>query len=149
MSFGKRHGSAARPPQIPSASPPLPPPPPPPPLPGAQRIAPDLIQIGTGEADPAGGAARIERFLLEAYGDAYGVSAETVLSAAGALAGFATQEAIWEGYVRPGKIAALKAFVRVETASGETYFSGDLLNTILASTQEGHLSVWSLSRERP
>jgi hypothetical protein len=83
-------------------------------------------------------------FLLETYNDESGVNAETVLSAAGALAGFAAQEAIWEGFVRPGEMTAAQAIVRVETESGETYFFGDLLNMILTSTREGHLSIWGL-----
>jgi hypothetical protein len=110
--------------------------------PTARRIAPNLLHIGDGEDDSTGGAARIVRFLVETYqGD--DVNAETLLSAAGALAGFAAQEAIWEGYVRTGQLAAAQAIARVETTSGETYFFGDLLNTILASTKEGHLSVWT------
>jgi hypothetical protein len=140
MAFGKRSGGPSGPPQPPSASAP-----PSSALPGSRRIAPNLIELGKGETDPAGGTDRIVRFLLDAYGDKHGVNAETVLSAAGALAGFAAQEAIWEGLVRPGKIASAQALVRVETKSGETYFFGDLLNTIVTSTQEGHLSIWSLA----
>jgi hypothetical protein len=140
MAFGKRSSGLSGPPHPPPASAP-----PPSALPGSRPIAPSLIELGKGEAAPAGGAARIVRFLLDAYNDEHGVNAETVLSAAGALAGFAAQEAIWEGLVRPGKIAAAQALVQVGTKSGETYFFGDLLNAILMSTQEGHLSIWSLA----
>jgi len=136
MSFGKRRYTAPAPPRGPAALA-LPPSP----LPNARRISPDLLQIGNGEDDSAGGAARIVRFLLEAYDDGE-VNAATVLNAAGALAGFAAQEAIWEGLVRNGQMEPAHAFARVEKL-GETYFFGDLLNTILASTKEGHLSVWT------
>jgi hypothetical protein len=139
MAFGKRRSGLSAPPGPPPTSE-LPPPA----LPGARLIAPNLIEFGKGEADPADGAARIERLLLEIYDDAHGGNAETALSAAGALAGFAAQQAIWEGCVRPGELPVTQAFTRVETTSGETYFFGSLLDMILTSTQEGHLSVWSL-----
>jgi len=140
MAFGKRPGGLFGSRQPPTASAPAPSA-----LPGSRRIASNLIGIGKGEADLAGGAARIVRFLLDSYNDEHGINAETVISAAGALAGFAAQEAIWEGFVRPGKIAAAQALVRVGTKSGETYFFGDLLNAILMSTQEGHLSIWGIA----
>jgi hypothetical protein len=138
MSFGKRRDFVPPPPRGPAALA-LPPSS----LPNTRRLSPNLIEMGNGEDDSTGGAARIVRFLVEIYkGD--DVNAETVLSAAGALAGFAAQEAIWEGYVRTGKLVAAQAIARVKTKSGETYFFSDLLNTILASTKDGHLSVWSL-----
>lgn len=84
------------------------------------------------------------KFLVDSYRDTRGISPETILSAAGALAGFAAQEAIWEGVVRPGKMSAAQALVCVKTISGETYYFGGFLNTILASTREGQLSIWRL-----
>jgi hypothetical protein len=142
MAFGKRRSGLSAPlePLSAAALPPSA-------LPGAQLIAPVAIEI-KHEADTAGAseaieaaAARIEKFLLESYNGARGAYAETVLSAAGALAGFAAQEAIWEGFVRPGKIGA-QALVRVKAKSGETYLFGDLLSNLLASTEEGNLSLW-------
>src|SRR5579871_2699739 len=89
MSFGKRRGgpSGAQQPASASASAPAG-------LPGAQIIGPNLLHLGTEK--PNGPAARIVRFLLDTYTD--GVNIETILSAAGALAGFAAQEGIWEGF---------------------------------------------------
>jgi hypothetical protein len=139
MAFGKRQGGSSGP-QPPSGSAPSPSA-----LPGPSPNAPRLIQIGKREADPTDASARIVRFLLDAYRDERRVNAETVISAAGALAGFAAQEAIWEGIVQPGKMTAAQALVRVETSSGEIYFFGDFLNMILTSTQEGQLSVWSFA----
>ena len=135
MSFGKRRDFVPAPPRGPAALA-LPPSS----LPNSRRLAPSLLQIANGEDDSTGGAARIVRFLLETYDDG-SVNPETVLCAAGALAGFAAQEAIWEGFVRTGQMEAAHALARVEKA-GETYFFSDLLNTILSSTKEGHLSVW-------
>lgn len=80
--------------------------------------------------------------LASAYGDTRGGHGESLLSAIGALAGFAAQQAIWNGFVRTGKLAISQAFVVVETKNGETYFFGDFLNAILASTQPTEPSVW-------
>lgn len=111
-------------------------------FPGSRLIAPNVMQFGKGGEQP--GAQNVAKFLMDHYRDAQGISAETILSAAGALAGFAAQQAIWEGVVRPRKMGAAQAFVRVSTKSGETYYFGDFLNTILASTKEGQLSIWRL-----
>ena len=86
MAFGKRPGGLFGSRQPPTASAPAPSA-----LPGSRRIASNLIGIGKGEADLAGGAARIVRFLLDSYNDEHGINAETVISAAGALAGFASR----------------------------------------------------------
>jgi len=111
-------------------------------IPGSRMLTPNIVQFGSGSEQS--GAHQIVQFLMDAYHDTQGISAETVLSAAGALAGFAAQEAIWEGVVRTGKMGAAQALIRVNTKSGETYYFGDFLNTILASTKEGQLSIWRL-----
>ena len=112
----------------------------PPEFPGARRVTPDVIEFGDGEPT-ADGATRITSFLNQEY---RGQGWETILSAAGALAGFAAQQALWEGLVRPGKASAEQLFMRVTTKSGETFFFGDLLNKVLASMTPGELSVWRL-----
>lgn len=113
----------------------------PPEFPGSRRLTPDLLEFGDGK-QAADGVARIVSFLTDAYRDVPGP--ETILSAAGALAGFAAQEALWEGIVRPGKMPVQQVFMRVETKSGQTFFFGDFLNRIVASTQKGDLSIWRL-----
>lgn len=140
MVFGKRPGSA-RPPQVSaSPSPALDQPE----FPRSRQISPCLVSFGSGESHPADGSERLVRFLIDAYSDERGVQAETILSAAGALAGFAAQESIWEGFVRPGKLTRVQAFVCVQTKSGQTYYFGDLLNKIVASTTRGELSIWRM-----
>jgi hypothetical protein len=62
----------------------------------------------------------------------------------GALAGYATQQALWEGMVKPGKLAISEAFKVVETPSGETYFFGDALDTLLASLEPKQPSIWKI-----
>jgi len=151
MAFGKRHGDLSgaphRPPASGFATVPTG-------LPGAQRVAPkpiqagqyhvasDLSEIGKGGVELDRAAERITDFLLETYNDQRGVNAETILSAAGALAGFATQQAVWEGLVRPGKASATGAFLVAKAESGELYFFSDLVNTLLMATTEDQLSVW-------
>jgi hypothetical protein len=88
-------------------------------------------------------ASQLVDMLELAYSESGGRARESRLSAIGALAGFAAQQAIWEGFVRPGRMAITGAFDVVQTKSGETFFFGDLLNTILASTTKG-VSVWRL-----
>ena len=134
MAFGKRPGGPAVTPNS-SASRQE--------FPGSRMVGPNLVEVGRPSDQPASGQ-RIVDFLIEQYRDAQGISAETILSAAGALAGFAAQEAIWEGLIRTGKMKAAQALVCVKTKSGETYYFGDFLNMILASTQEGQLSIWRL-----
>jgi hypothetical protein len=115
-------------------------------LPGSQLIAPNLIEIRKdhGKAATTGAISGVGKFLLETYDDRSGANTETLLNAAGALAGFAAQEAVWEGIVRPGKMPAAKAFVRVETRSGETYFFGAPVDALLASLEKTQLSIWTL-----
>ena len=112
----------------------------PPEFPGARRVTPDVIEFGDGQST-ADGATRIVSYLNDAY---RGQGSETLLSAAGALAGFAAQQALWEALVRPGKVSAEKLFMRVTTTSGETFFFGDFLNKVVGSTQAGELSIWRL-----
>lgn len=113
-------------------------------FPNARPAGAGIISIGTGDEASDTPALRIARLLLDEYSDNSVVYAETLLSAVGALAGFAAQQAIWEGVVRPGRLPAEKAFVLVKTADGESYYFGDLLNTILASTKQGEMSIWRL-----
>jgi hypothetical protein len=113
----------------------------PPEFPGARRVTPNLIEFGDGEPTSSDGATRIVNFLTDAYRDQ---GSETILSAAGALGGFAAQQALWEALVRTGKVSAEKLFMRVTTKSGETFFFGDFLNKVVASTQTGELSIWRL-----
>ncbi len=86
---------------------------------------------------------QIEQFLVKELRHA-DARCETILTAVGALAGFAAQHGIWEAVVKPGKMALQQAFVVVETRSGETYFFGDFLNNILATQKPQYLSVWKI-----
>jgi len=87
---------------------------------------------------------RIADWLMRELKDQRGIHCETILTAIGALAGYAAQQALWEGMVKPGKLAITQAFRVVETSSGETYFFGDALDTILASVEPKHLSIWKI-----
>lgn len=110
---------------------------------GARPVTPGFIAFGN-EAAAVSAADRIQRYLSNAYPGAQQGQVETMLSAAGALAGFAAQQAIWEGLVRPGKLTPTQAFTRVGTKSGQAFFFGDLLNRILVSTEHGELSIWRI-----
>ncbi len=87
---------------------------------------------------------RVADWLMREIKDERGVHCETILTAIGALAGYAAQQALWEGMVKPGKLAITEAFTIVETSSGATYFFGETLDTLLASMEPKHLSIWKI-----
>lgn len=89
-------------------------------------------------------ATQIEQWLAKELRHVPQARNETILTAIGALTGFAAQHGIWEAVVKPGKMAIQQAFVVVETRSGETYFFGDFLNNILATPKPEYLSVWRI-----
>jgi hypothetical protein len=87
---------------------------------------------------------RIADWLMRELKDQRGIHCETILTAIGALTGYAAQQALWESMVKPGKLAITEAFKVVEMASGATYFFGDALDAILASIEPKHQSVWKI-----
>ena len=87
---------------------------------------------------------RIADWLMRELKDERGIHCETLLTAIGALAGYAAQQALWEGMVKPGKLAIAQAFKVMETPSGATYFFGEALDTILVSMEPKHVSVWKI-----
>ena len=118
-------------------------------LPGERAAGQGLVEIGgvrdPKSAEPAtAGPARAEvaQYLLAAYKDARGIHVETVLSAAGALAGFAAQMAIRKGMAPKMGLPAEKILVTVGGKDGHRYFFGDTLNMIVATQEQGKLSIW-------
>jgi hypothetical protein len=87
---------------------------------------------------------RIADWLMREVKDQRGIHCETLLTVVGALAGYSAQQALWEGMVKPGKLAISQAFKVVEMPSGATYFFGETLDTILASMEPKHLSIWKI-----
>jgi hypothetical protein len=73
----------------------------------------------------------VETLLMNALKTERGVHVETLLTAVGALVGFAAQHAIWESIIKPGKLPAEAALVHAQTKDGVTYYFGDLLNSYL------------------
>ena len=106
---------------------------------GAQPSAQPSAQQGLGDTPT-----RIADWLMREIKDQNGIHCETLLTVIGALAGYAAQQALWEGMVKPGKLAIAQAFKVVETPSGATYFFGDTLDTILVSMEPKHVSVWKI-----
>jgi len=82
--------------------------------------------------------------VMTALRDGRGIHCETALTVVGALGGYAAQQAIWEGMVKPGLLAKEKAFMVVRTTSGEAFYFGDAINMALASTGPKVASFWSL-----
>lgn len=79
------------------------------------------------------------------------VQNEAVLCALGALAGYAAQQAIREAVVKPGKLTLDEAFAVIETRSGEVFFFGELLNSVLVggdgARSSSQPSVWKIVSE--
>jgi len=104
----------------------------------------------TGGASATSGPAlgdiptRIADWLMREIKDQRGIHCETMLTAIGALTGYAAQQALWEAMVKPGKLAISEAFKVVETPSGAMYFFGDGIDTLLASMEPKQQSVWKI-----
>lgn len=85
-------------------------------------------------------AQEVARRLMAALGDGRGIHSETLLCAAGALAGYACQSAVRDLAVLQG-VPPGQVFVTVQDAAGRSYVFGDRLNGPLL---EDGLSVWSV-----
>lgn len=87
---------------------------------------------------------RIADWLMRELKDQRGIHCETILTVIGALAGYSAQQALWEGMVKPGKLAITEAFTVMETPTGATYFFGDTLDALITSMEPKHLSIWKI-----
>jgi hypothetical protein len=87
------------------------------------------------------GGKEVFQRLLKSMKDGKGVHTESLLTALGALAGYACQAGLRADAFHRG-MAESQVFNVVKTASGETYYFGNQLNALLA---ESKLSVWSLA----
>jgi hypothetical protein len=87
-----------------------------------------------------GGAELAERLIAGMAKDG-GVHVESLMCAAGALAGYSCQAALRAQNRAEGR-DELAQFTVAETTDGQRFFFGDALNKFLA---EGKLSVWSLA----
>ena len=105
----------------------------------AQQAAPQSQPQSLGDTPT-----RIADWLKRELTDQRGIHCETLLTVIGALAGYAAQQALWEGMVKPGKLAIAEAFKVVETSSGATYFFGDTLDSLLVSVEPKHVSIWKI-----
>ena len=87
--------------------------------------------------------AQIHGWVMTALRDGRGIHCEAALTVVGALGGYAAQQAIWEGMVKPAPPKE-KAFTVARTTSGEEFYFGDAINMALASTGPKVASFWSL-----
>jgi hypothetical protein len=100
---------------------------------------------GTGAGPVLGDIpTRLANWLMRELKDERGVHCETMLTSVGALAGYAAQQALWEGMVKPGKMAIREAFQVVEGPSGENFFFGEALDTLLTSMEPKNPSIWKI-----
>jgi hypothetical protein len=84
----------------------------------------------------------LRNFLLAAVKTDRGVHAETLVVAAGALTGYAAIHAVFEAYIKRGRAtigdlqaaSTSKAIAEIKAKDGQTYYSGDLVNSFLVGS---------------
>lgn len=94
--------------------------------------------------NPQIAAVAIQDYFEARYAKNSANTLESQLSALGASAGFGTQMAIREGFIKTGKVPENKAFVVVQTSDNSKYFFGDFLNHGLFEGADKQITVWSL-----
>jgi len=109
-----------------------------------QTPAEASVTSSVKEGNPQIAAEAIHAYFEKKYSKDKATQLESVLSALGASAGFGTQMAIREGFIKTGKVPAGKAFMVFETKDGSKYFFGDFLNHGLFEAPQGQITVWSL-----
>jgi hypothetical protein len=110
---------------------------------GATRLPNGVLKLGKAGALPKTAASVIiSEYLIAALTEDGGVRAENILAAIGALAGFAAQQTIRETFIKEHGQTEQSLFTIIETKDGATYYFGDTLNMIVASTTAGQLSIW-------
>lgn len=111
----------------------------------AQFRRSDAPAAGSEASRPAASgdvATRIADWLMRELRDDRGLHCETLLTAAGAIAGYAAQQSLWEGMIKPGKMAITQVFKVIETGSGEAFFYGEVIDNMLVSPDPKHQSLW-------
>jgi hypothetical protein len=78
---------------------------------------------------------------IDAGGDANQVA---LLTAIGALAGYAAQRAVWEGVVLPGALNVADAFRVIKSPSGESFYFGAETDKLIGSLDPRYLSIWKI-----
>jgi hypothetical protein len=78
---------------------------------------------------------------LDPGGDA---NQATLLTAIGALAGYAAQRAVWEGVVLPGALKVADAFRVIKAPSGESFYFGAESDKLIGSLDPRYLSIWKI-----
>lgn len=91
----------------------------------------------------------MQQLLLAELATERGVKIETLLTALGAVSGFACQMIIREELIAKGALTEEQAFMVVGAADGSNYYFGDLLNEAVAEPKPGNLSIWSLVAGAP
>ena len=87
-------------------------------------------------------ATRVADWLMRELRDDRGLHCETLLTATGALAGYAIQQSLWETMIKPGKMAITQVFRVTETGAGEAFFYGEVIDNMLVSIDPKHQSLW-------
>lgn len=111
------------------------------------RPKPDGRRPGDATAQLPEPGPAILSFLIEQVRDDDGIHPETILSAGGALCGFAAQRAVWLTMIEQQRMPIEKVFVVVDTKDGSRFLFSDAVNHLLASEDPKILSTWRLVRD--
>jgi hypothetical protein len=87
--------------------------------------------------------AALEKFFVRSLARNGSLGLETLFATVGALTGFVAQYAVRQESLAAGR-AETDGLVAVESASGERFYFGDRLNTILVPHRREDLTVWSV-----
>jgi len=126
--------------------------------PAGETIDDQMPWVPDGRAAAEFAVANLISYLADAHRDLRSALVESLMTTAGALAGFAAQHAIWESVVKPGRLPEhggpnlrAGAFVVATTPSGEKFYFGELLNaylvpkdTLVVPLGPGAFTLWGI-----
>jgi hypothetical protein len=84
----------------------------------------------------------LREYVFQTYKSEKGIHIESVLSALGALSGFALQQGIRQELISGRGMPENKVFSIVQTKDGGKYYFGEIFDQPLFDTRQGQVSVW-------
>jgi hypothetical protein len=110
----------------------------------ANSLAEGTVVISNDQFDKDKFRSFLREYVFQTYKSEKGVHIESVLSALGALSGFAVQQAIREEKIENHGLDENKVFVIIRTKDRSKYYFGDIFDQPLFDTRQGYVSIWSV-----
>lgn len=86
----------------------------------------------------------LREYVFQTYKSEKGVHIESVLSALGALSGYALQQGIRQELISNRGMPENKVFAIVQTKDGGTYYFGEIFDQPLFNTKPGQVSIFAI-----